>query len=398
VNVRPLSAFESSNLACLNRAGKSSALLFLTPTGLSKSILDATEPIRQLLLNEGIHDYSVQGQGEANKRIIEAIFHGDTAMLPMSASLYRPSTKNGDPRIWFSGLPRQARPDDVCAVFVHKRSIHLLNLTRSQLASQVRKAVATPLTAFFSALTAVSSKIAEELLSKLRSIASTGPIPASCEGSTSVGRSIETALGIEINSSRDPDYKGIEIKSGRSAIQGRENRATLFACVPDWKISQCRSSREILEKFGYQRGSEFKLYCTISSRRPNSQGLIFEFQDAERHLSEVCKIPSDQEVAVWKLSKLENSLLEKHRETFWVKAHSVTIRGQEFFELRSVMHTCNPNIPQLERMLRDGSITMDHLIKRQPNGGAREKGPLFKIHRPRLPELFLGEPQFYQLS
>ena len=72
--------------------------------------------------------------------------------------------------------------------------------------------------------------------------------------------------------------------------------------------------------------------------------------------------------------------------------------GREYFELISVIHTKNPNIPQLERMLRDGTVTMDHLIKRKPSGGAVEKGPLFKIQRSKIPELFLGEPHVYSLK
>ena len=40
---------------------------------------------------------------------------------------------------------------------------------------------------------------------------------------------------------------------------------------------------------------------------------------------------------------------------------------------------------------------MDHLIKRKPSGGAAEKGPLFKIVRAKIQELFLGDPQEYSL-
>ena len=110
----------------------------------------------------------------------------------------------------------------------------------------------------------VSSANSEELLRLLKGVALAGRSRIiECIGDTAVGRSIETGLGISINSSRNPDFKGIEIKSGRSAIvASRENRATLFACVPDWDLSALKSSRQIMEKFGYERGNDFKLYCT----------------------------------------------------------------------------------------------------------------------------------------
>ena len=398
VNTRPLNQQESNNLSCLNRAGKVSALLFLTETGLKKAILDATEPLRKLLLDERVHDYAEQGQGEANKRVLESQIHTESGANPIIASLYRPVTKHGDPRIWFSHFRTHAKPNDVCAVFVHAGEIHLLNLTQSRLASQIAKAARTPLTEFFTALADAATSVAVELLARLRALAAAGPIEGIGSGSTAIGRSVEAALDIPANSSKAPDYHGIEIKSGRSAIQGRENRATLFACVPDWDLSRCKSSRQILDEFGYARGNNFKLYCTVSARAPNSQGLVFEFEDANRWLRETCKRNRERDVAVWRLARLEESLATKHRETFWIKANSLRRRGIECFELVSVVHTRNPNIPQLERMLRDGTVTMDHLIKRKPSGGAAEKGPLFKIVRPRLRELFLGEPLQYRLN
>ena len=162
-------------------------------------------------------------------------------------------------------------------------------------------------------------------------------------------------------------------------------------------VSACRSSAEILERFGYARDKQFKLYCTVSARKPNSQGLKLEIEDIPRFLKEVSsKLPRD--VAIWQLPRLEQRLLEKHKETFWVKARAERKDGLEFFHLLSVVHTRTPNVPQLERMLSDGTVTVDHLIKRTASGGAQEKGPLFKIERKRIPELFLGAPNEYKLT
>ncbi len=395
MNSRPLNPHEAGNLACLNQAGKVSALLFLTGTGLGKGILDATEPMRRLLLDAGVHDYAAQPQGDEHKRMLEGQVHTDEGAVAIAVSLYRPRAKKGDPRIWFARFRAYVQPDDVCAVFIHAGKINVLNLTRSSLVLQIRNSPNAPLAKFFTALANAANFFAEELLGKLRRIAAGGPIEAVCEGSTAVGRSVEAALGIAINSSRDPDYHGIEIKSARVGGRSSDNRTTLFACVPDWRLSRCKSSTEILNEFGYQRGEDFKLYCTVSARIPNSQGLVFEFEDARRWLLENCKIEPEREVAVWRLETLENSLAAKHRETFWIKAKPQRRGNRELFQLIEVTHTRNPNIPQLERMLRDGMVTMDHLIKRKPSGAGAEKGPLFKIQRDQIPELFLGEPKQY---
>jgi hypothetical protein len=308
LNTRPLTKLESENLACINRAGLTSTLLFVTETGLRKSILDATEPMRLLLSSSKVHDYAAQGQGEGNKRVVEGIIHNELGEETVSISLYRPVTKQGDPRIWFSHFRDHVAPEEVCAVFTYHGRIHALNLTRSPLAVQTSLNVITPLTQFFKALSQSSSATAQELLGKLRQLAAAGPLESSCSGPTAVGRSIETALNIKINSAKAPDYQGIELKSGRAPVVGQGTRATLFACVPDWTLSRCKSSRAILDEFGYARNGQFKLYCTISTQRANSQGLMFEIEEANRWLREKCTTEPVREVAVWRIPTLEASL------------------------------------------------------------------------------------------
>ena len=104
-----------------------------------------------------------------------------------------------------------------------------------------------------------------------------------------------------------------------------------------------------------------------------------------------------QGVAIWSLAQLEKRLAEKHRETFWIKATPEIRAGSEWFHLKSVMHTRNPNVPQFERLLAESAITMDHLVKRTLSGRVAEKWPLFEIQRQRIPELFLGEPERHSL-
>jgi len=397
MNSRKLTLQESKNLGCLNRSGLASCLLFVTETGLRKSILDATESMRTLLVSSGLHDYSQQAQGQGSKRIITSYLHSQTGKILLKTSLYRPNTKNGDPRIWFSRFDSYSSPNDVCATFVFQNQLHVINLSKSTLAQEIESGRKSELSSFFFAKIEASGAIAAELLSRFRELAESGPLEAVCKGPTAIGRSVETALGIAINSSKKPDYKGIEIKTGRDPLGGRENRATLFACVPDWSISRCKSSRQILEKFGYPRNDDFKLYCTVSTKGKNSQGLVLNLDETERFLRERFVTQELEEVAIWKLSELEERLAKKHRETFWIKAKSIHVVGKEQFILNSITHTRNPNLPHLERMISDGTVTMDHLIKRTPTGGAHEKGPLFKIERPRIQELFNGEPVIYKL-
>jgi hypothetical protein len=279
-------------------------------------------------------------------------------------------------------------------LFTHEKKLYFINLTDVSLKKLEKDNFAF---SFLQSAKVDSTAVVNELLEALKTIASTGPIDSVCEGPTAIGRSIETALGIPINSARTPDFKGIEIKSGRSKISSKETRASLFACVPDWDISTCKSSAEILEKYGYERDGVFRLYCTVSTKSPNSQSLQLSIIPTEQKLHEFATRPSRTGVAVWRLDKLHDYLSQKHRETFWVKAKAEKHGGKERFHLQTAIHTRNPSLPQFDCLLEEGIITLDHLIKRKDKG-VREKGPLFKIKRNRIPDLFHSMPKMYSLS
>ena len=103
------------------------AFINITATQLKKSIMDATKPVRELLANTGIHDYSTQEQGTHAKVTLEfycledEIVEGRT-LIPVSsekASLYRPTSGNGDPRIWFTNLKKYVEAGDTLAIIVN---------------------------------------------------------------------------------------------------------------------------------------------------------------------------------------------------------------------------------------------------------------------------------------
>jgi len=357
-----------------------------TATGLKKSILDATQPVRTLFSEAGFHDYDSQGQGADHKVMKKAIFISQDQITETTVSLYRPNTKMGDPRMWFRGLGKFAKAGAQVSLSIAGDDVLLINLSDVDLHEDN-----SPVIAKLLELIPNDDSVAKELLEKLKVLAKGEPLKATVKGSTAVGRAIETALGIDINSSKEPDYEGIELKSGR----GGNNRTTLFAQVADWKVSPLKRSAEILDQFGYYRDDDFKLYCTLSARKPNSQGLQFNYEEKSDQLVEIHGDFGD--VAVWPGKLLRSRLLEKHKETFWIQAESVDIDGIEHFKLISVTHTKNPMSNQLMPLLRDGIITMDHLIKRRAKDGrVSEKGPLFKMNKKDLSLLF-PEPKHYHL-
>ena len=171
----------------------------------------------------------------------------------------------------------------------------------------------------------------------------------------------------------------------------------IIAQVSDWGKSKLKSSEEILNNFGYHRGSDFKLYCTVSSKVVNSQGLSLKINLEDDLLIEYSNKPEIGEFAVWTLAKLKSRLLEKHNETFWINAESELIDGIEHFNLKKVLYTKKPDSYIFQLLLEQGEISIDHLIKKDKNGKVIEKGPLFKISKKGFTVLF-PEPIEYSLN
>jgi len=395
MNTRELTKDEAANLSVLNSAGIESELIFLTQTGLSKSILDATKPFRQLLLEGAVHNFESQGQGEESKVMIDTVIFNDSVALETKTSLYRPKTKKGDPRLWIYHLKKHAQPDDILSVFIESRKIYIVNLSKidaSILSSD------SALNQFIDNRKLNYNEIANELLFRLGELAKNGPLESIGSGSTSIGRTIEAYLGIDMNSSPEPDYKGIELKSGRSHTNTRDN---LFAKVADWDISNFKSSRHIVERVGYEDQDKNcrRLYCTVNTRKANPQGLILDLNHEHERLDELLvNNGNSSSICAWRLSSLHNKLKEKHPETFWIKAKEIKLKDKIHFKLESVKHTRKPSVTQFNRLLDTGEITLDHLIKLQhKNNRVNEKGPIFKIKPSAINELFLGESQVYNL-
>lgn len=391
--MRQLTPIEIERIKILTENSVELCLIEPTETGLVKSIMDATGSVRNFLKSKNIHDFGQQNQGQESKVQIVSKLIGTDKSINSIASLYRPNTKKGDPRIWFKGLGNYSKANDILGIIEFEGILYVLNITQIDLEKLLNSSIYNPLKELIKEINHISNEVADELLTLLNKIASQGPVPAMLKADTAIGRTLETLLGIDINSSKKPDYKGIELKSYRDK---KGNRKNLFAQVPDWSISKFKSSSEILNNFGYERGDDFKLYCTVSALVRNSQGLTLKLDSKINQLLENSDKTNIGDFIAWNLETLHSRLLEKHNETFWIAADSILIDNKEHFQFKKVEHTKKPIITQFDILLEQGIITLDHLIKRKPTGSVVEKGPIFKI-KPNALDLLFPPSQSYSL-
>ncbi len=372
------------------RYGIETGFLVATATAMSKSIMDATWPLREFLARGGFHDYRLQAKGVAAKKVYPVEIVNESGHVLSNVSLYRPETKEGDPRIWIYGLGQHAAPGELMALILDDGKLFMVNCARVNVAALLADG-----SSFLGRLALKLDKnapAAAELLGNLRMLAAEGFVPSMRFGATGVGYTLETRLGIEANSRKAPDFKGIELKSSRVSNKSKlSRRVTLFSSVPEWNISAFQA-RQSLETFGYRESGSgrLQLYCSVDAVKPNSLGfqLDLRFDKSKLFNLNVSRNPGGEEVFVWLLEALRSSFLTKHRETFWVKANSKVMGGVEHFHYISARHTRNPSISAFERLLSDGGICVDLTMSEKSNASVRDHGYLFRVQGVRFDELF----------
>lgn len=384
----------SKVLPIFSSLGLQAAFLVPTETAMKKSIIDATHPFRDYLSKNGTHKYNEQHLGTEHKALKETFFVGETELRKTVTSMYRPETKNGDPRVWFYQLNSYATPYNLLAIIAQENSLYVINCSDENILHSLENG-SNPL---FNALNVASDGLtaeARELLDLLCGIGKKGWIPTLRDGDTGVGYTLETLLGISANSSKAPDYKGVEIKSSRRTSSNQ----TLFGKTPDWKKSRLKSSLEILMergRFSTQKNRQ-QLFHSIFAHQPNSYGLQLEVCFEDKILKQYCNIADRREDDVlWEISVLQDALRNKHRQTFWVKTQNrIGSLGEEFWYHQGV-YTRGPNIDAFPLLLEAGDIFVDYTIKQRANGAAKDQGYLFRMKKNNLDVLF-GQPRTFEL-
>lgn len=325
--MRPFTAFEQKNLKFLVNHNVKFTQVEITPTGLGKGILDSTAPMRAYFLENGIHNYEEQLQGQEHKQIKQACILTDATQFFTKASFYRPNTKKGDPRMWIYGLGAHTDGNDIHVLFWHDQTLYSINITHIDIEKCYNSALITPM---------------QDILK-------------------------------EIN------------KEGNS-VKRSSKKNVLFTQTPDWGISKLKSGREIVEKYGYSNEKGFKTYQnTVQCAPPNSQMLFLNVN----HVNELLELQAErrkvEDIAAWRLVKLHQRLQIKHHETFWIEVENELNNGKEYFRYKQIEHTKNPNVGQFDVLLEQNIITVDLLLCRPSGHGDTYS---FKIKKKGMALLF----------
>lgn len=395
IHMRAFNDFEIANFRVLSNLGIRYTTFQTYWTSLDKGYFDAIAPIRAFFQEEGIHDYSLQGQGQTNKEFRDGYLLTNETLIPAKASLYRPNTKHGDPRLWFSKLNNYAHADDIFAMFHIGQALYIINVTRTNVLSCIEAELNNPIKEILTSLQSQVMEVSQELLGKFKDLYDNGHwYESEVQSDTGIGRAVESLLGIQMNSSREPDYKGIELKSKR--LQRNSAKNGLFSQIPDWEKSHFKNGNDIAQKYGYERDGHKTLQVTIQANRPNAQDLILDItrNDEILEMLESHDNVIKEHIVEWQLETLHNRLKTKHKETFWISVDNQIIEGKEYFKYSYIEHTRNPNVAEFDNLIMQQFISLELLLNRPSGRGDTWN---FKIKDRAMPLLF-PESLLYKLD
>lgn len=412
----------------LTNKQKSFCLFVPTITGIRKSIFDALDPLKTLFKANGTFDFANQKPG-VKHRLSAWFLKADGSYTETKISLYRPKTKSGIfTRFWIYGLKNYAsgagnihKPGNLLAIIIETENIYIVNTSddliwhRYQNQNHVNPAITektsdlkmpdqelirekspTYLTpskniadhdlTYSSTNTPNAPNLAKThpekiLISKLKAISARGYLPSVSFGPTAVGATLEQLLEIPINSSKEPDFHGIEIKSKRiGKTKKPSGLQTLFSKTPDWKNSPY-SAKDLLNEFGYMKSDVLQLYLTISAAKAtNHHGFFLKVDEGSDRLFCVHRTENEEKSLLeWSISSLITALEKKHKKTMWVSADSNVIEGIEHFHYYKATITEMGSFSHLPELLKTGVITLDFTLKRKPSGATRDHGYLFRV-------------------
>lgn len=207
-----------------------------------------------------------------------------------------------------------------------------------------------------------------DLLTRFDEIASMGFVDSLRSGSTGLGYTFETLMGIEENNDQTADYFGIEIKCKLRKEAGGGGKTNLFQLGPTWRDG--RTGIERLRAIG-NLGADGRYTCHSQvTTSPNNKGLRLAFRpdrdiDLRQH---------DELFGQWTSQRLAQRLAEKHSRAVFVKADSRAAGGGVKYHYNELVYCEQPDIDRFLAMVEARSIVFEFMMHEAASGSVRNHG------------------------
>ncbi|MGF6355229.1 hypothetical protein ABIE27_003143 [Paenibacillus sp. 4624] len=220
----------------------------------------------------------------------------------------------------------------------------------------------------------------DELIEMVKEIEKKQFISTLRAGDTGIGYTFETLIGISANSSKIPDFKGIEIKCSRSKKPKSKRTAqtgkqTLFSLIPNWSAIENR--RRLVEEFGEEdlERERLAIYCTIKVN-PNRKLWSLSVSEEDKRIYILHK---GIRVVYYSFEDLKNALENKHKESAFIIAHArKNSEGNEEFHYDTLIHAKEVLFEEFVALVKENIIGIDFAIHLKA-GKVRDHGFLWRL-------------------
>jgi len=221
------------------------------------------------------------------------------------------------------------------------------------------------------------------LKAKLQEIKNKGFVPTLRKGSTGIGYTFESLLGIQENNLPIPDVGGrVEIKTIRKDSQ---SLITLFTFNKGiWHIKQ----RELILKYGYKdEKGRYALKNTIFYGNPISQGISLTVDD-KKNTIHLLDVKSGDILATWDVYVIVGKFMSKLSRLLFVLADRKVEMGKEHFHYNEAYLLIDPGPRNFIKAFKNSRIGIDIRMHLKESGAVRNRGTGFRIKENDLLDLY----------
>jgi hypothetical protein len=225
----------------------------------------------------------------------------------------------------------------------------------------------------------------DDLLCRFDEIRERGWIDALRPGTTGIGYTFETLVGVRENNDRRADFRGIEIKcSSVRDLGDTGGKINLFQQAPRW--SNQMTSLQRLRIIGQEDADgHYKCHSQVTTN-PNNLGLLLRESSNSQQID---LLKQESEIGDWSFSMLEARLQEKHARAVFVKAEVRQAAGRQRFNYQEVIYCERPSIERFIQLVRSRRIVFEFLMSEEELGRVRNHGyPWRLLSAANLSDLF----------
>ena len=217
------------------------------------------------------------------------------------------------------------------------------------------------------------------LVRQMRNLWTRGYLPVEGKGSGRFGLALERHLNIPPNSSKTPDFMGIELKTKRD-----KSLQTLFSKVPT-EYTGCKSKTELVQMYGYfdKKRNRQALYTSFNSK---GDSLGFSLKTNNDFVS---VRTNGKELLRYDCDLLEEALLSKHTESAFISVSTGKLSsGKQGCQFDDLVYCKRPSMRRFLKMIKKGNVYLDFTFSIN-NKKVRDHGFLWRVKPESIPDLYL---------